>query len=705
MKANKLSIKAKILLGITIFLSSFLLISFMSQNQNDDWDSYLGGSDRNHFSTLDQITKDNVAQLKIAWTYSMPDSGQMQSNPIISNGVLYGISSGLQVFALNAATGKQIWKFGDPLKNWASTSRGVSLWKGENENRILFTAGPNLWALDAKTGQAISSFGTGGKVDLHEGLPKIAQDKFIISNTPGTIYKNLIIMPVRLSEGADAAPGDLRAFDVITGKIAWTFHTIPYPGEYGYSTWPKDAYKNEYVGAANNWAGMAVDEKRGILFVPTGSAGYDFWGGNRKGQNLFANCLLALDANTGKRLWHFQTTHHDIWDRDLPAPPNLITVVKNGKKIDAVAQITKQGYVFVFDRVSGKPLFPIVEKKVPNSEFSAESAWPTQPVPTLPKPYARQSNELSNEDYNPYSQNIAQLKQTLKSIDKNWYAAPSKKGTLILPGFDGGGEWGGAGADPEKGIIYINSNEMGWIQTMEPAATNLKATGENVYKTYCKSCHGAELQGNVKSGFPELNTIHQRRKKAFVSEIVSQGKGMMPGFGQLTALEKSNLLAFLFKEAPKEIVSAQDLKTKNLPPYKMTGYNKFLDSEGMAGISPPWGTLNAIDLNTGQYIWKIPFGDEPLLAKKGIKNTGAENYGGPIITENGLLLIASTKDGKFRAFDRSNGKLLFEYLLPAAAFATPSTYMANGKQFVVMACGGTKLGTPKGNQYVAFSLP
>jgi quinoprotein glucose dehydrogenase len=292
------------------------------------------------------------------------------------------------------------------------------LWKGQNENRILFTAGPNLWALDAKTGMPILSFGQSGKVDLHEGLPKIAQDKFIISNTPGTIYKNLIIMPVRLSEGADAAPGDLRAFDVMTGKIAWTFHTIPYPGEFGYSTWPKDAYKNEYVGAANNWAGMAVDEQRGIVFVPTGSAGYDFWGGNRKGQNLFANCLLALDANTGKRLWHFQTTHHDIWDRDLPAPPNLITVIKNGKRIDAVAQITKQGYVFVFDRVSGKPLFPIIEKKVPKSEFSAESAWPTQPVPTLPKPYARQSNELLSEDVNPYSQNIDQLKQTLKSINK-----------------------------------------------------------------------------------------------------------------------------------------------------------------------------------------------------------------------------------------------------------------------------------------------
>lgn len=705
MKVNKIKIRSEIGLSALAILSSLLIFSFSILTQNDDWDSYLGGSDRNHFTTLNQITKENVGQLKVAWTYAMPDSGQMQSNPIISNGILYGISASLQVFALNAATGQQLWKFGDPLKNWASTSRGVSLWKGDKENRILFSAGPNLWALDAHTGKPILSFGESGKVDLHEGLPQIAKNKFIISNTPGTIFKNLIIMPVRLSEGADAAPGDIRAFDVMTGKIKWTFHTIPYPGEYGYATWPKDAYKNEYTGAANNWAGMAVDEKRGILFVPTGSAGYDFWGGNRKGKNLFANCLLALDANTGKRIWHFQTTHHDLWDRDLPAPPNLITVTRKGKKIDAVAQITKQGFVFVFDRVTGKPLFDIVEKKVPKSEFMDERTWPTQPIPILPKPYARQSNEINLEDVNPYSLNKSELKKTLKSLDRHWYAAPSQKGTLILPGFDGGGEWGGAGADPENGILYINSNEMAWVQTMEPVATNLKATGDNVYKTYCKSCHGAELQGTVKSGFPELNTIHQRRQKAFVSEIITQGKGMMPGFGQLTPTEKSNLLSFLFKEAPKEVLSQQDLKIKNLPPYKMTGYTKFLDSEGMAGISPPWGTLNAIDLNTGQYVWKIPLGDEPILAKKGIKNTGAETYGGPIITQNGLLLIASTKDGKFRAFDRSNGKLLFEYLLPAAAFATPSTYMANGKQYIVMACGGTKLGTAKGNQYVAFSLP
>lgn len=697
--------KGKIAIFLPILFLFIGISAFISERPSEDWSEYLGGLDRNHFSKLNQINLKNAHQLKIAWTYSMPDSGQMQSNPLIVQGVLYGISSNVQAFALDAATGKEIWRFGDPLKHWSATNRGVSYWTNGLEKRILFTAGSNLWALDADTGKPIVGFGDQGKLDLHTGLPAIAKDKFVISNTPGTIFENLIIMPVRLSEGADAAPGDIRAFDVRTGKLVWSFHTIPYPGEYGYETWPKDAYKNEYVGAANNWAGMAVDPKRGIIYVPTGSAGYDFWGGNRKGKNLFANCLLALDIRSGKRLWHFQTTHHDLWDRDLPAPPNLITITRNGKKIDAVAQITKQGYVFVFDRVTGKPLFPIVEKKVPASTFSEESAWPTQPAPTLPKPYARQSNELSSEDYNPYSQNIAQLKQTLKSIDKNWYAAPSKKGTLILPGFDGGGEWGGAGADPENGIIYINSNEMGWVQTMEPAATNLKATGENVYKTYCKSCHGAELQGNVKSGFPELNTIHQRRKKAFVSEIVSQGKGMMPGFGQLTAIEKSNLLAFLFKEAPKEIVSVQDLKTKNLPPYKMTGYNKFLDSEGMAGISPPWGTLNAIDLSTGQYIWKIPFGDEPLLAKKGIKNTGAENYGGPIITENGLLIIGAAKDGKMRIYNRHTGKLIFETQLPAAAFATPSTYQVAGKQYIVIACGGTKLGVPKGNSYVAYTLP
>lgn len=673
----------------------------LALNSSDDWAAYLGGSDRNHYSTLTQIKADNVDQLKVAWEYNLPDSGQMQANPLIIKGVLYGVSSTLQAFALDAATGKEIWRFGDPLKNWASTSRGVSYWTDGLEKRILYTVGSNLWALNAETGKPISSFGDQGKIDLHLGLPPIAANKFIISNTPGTIYQNLIIMPVRLSEGADAAPGDIRAFHVITGKLVWTFHTIPYPREYGYSTWPKDAHLNTHTGAANNWAGMAVDNKRGILYVPTGSAGYDFYGGNRKGSNLFANCLIALDAKTGKRLWHFQTTHHDLWDRDLPAPPNLVTVTQKGKKIDAVAQITKQGFIFLFNRVTGKPLFPIIEKKVRGSLLTGEKAWLTQPYPILPKPYARLSYEITENDINPYAENKNELKKTLSSLNKGWHDAPSVKGNLILPGFDGGGEWGGAAADPE-GIIYLNSNEMGWIQKMVPTKTSHLNPGEKAYQTHCQSCHGADKKGNPLSGYPSLSALTTRRSKAYIQQFINNGKGMMPGFKHLSKEEKENILSYLNNEIPKEVVSTNQKGYTS--PFQMTGYNKFLDSKGLPALSPPWGTLNAIDLNTGKYVWKIPFGDEPTLALKGITGTGAENYGGPIVTASGLLIIGAAKDGKLRIYASKTGKLLKTILLPAAAFATPSTYAVNGKQYIVIACGGTKLGTPKGNKYVAFSL-
>lgn len=661
------------------------------------WSSYLGGSDRNHYSTLDQITPENVTKLQVAWTYSLPDSGQIQANPIIIDGVLYGVSASVQAFALDAATGKELWRFGDPLKNWASTSRGVSYAKG----RILYTVGPNLWALDARTGKPIESFGNHGKVDLHTGLPAIAQNKFIISNTPGTVFANLIVMPLRLSEGADAAPGDIRAFDIYTGKVAWTFHTIPYPGEYGYKTFPKNAYKNEQTGAANNWSGMALDEKRGILFVPTGSAGYDFYGGNRKGSNLFANCLLALDARTGKRLWHFQMTHHDLWDRDLPAPPNLIRVKHHGKNVDAVVQVTKQGYVFCFDRVTGQALFPIIERKVKGSNLKGEHAWKTQPMPTIPKPFARQSDEITLQDINPYASNSAELIQKLSQLENGWHAAPTLKGNLILPGFDGGAEWGGAGADPKKGIVYINSNEMPWIQTMV-STKNPTTANSKTYMQYCSSCHGDQLQGNPSSGYPNLSEVFKRRNKAFLSQIITQGKGMMPGFPQISPFERTELVNFLSGEIPKEVSSVG--KVTELP-YRMTGYTKFLDKQGLPAISPPWGTLQAIDMNTGKYLWKIPFGDEPILASKNIHNTGTENYGGPLITENGLLIIAASKDGMFRIYNRFSGKLLWKAQLPAAGFATPATYQANGKQYIVIACGGTKLGTKKGNSYVAFALP
>lgn len=678
-----------------------------------DWAEYLGGADRSHYSTLTQINKENVSKLQIAWAYSTPDSGQMQVNPLIIKGVLYGVTSSVQAFALDATTGKEIWRFGDPLKNWASTSRGVTYWKGKingvESERILYTVGPNLWALNARTGKPIESFGDGGKMDLHTGLPAIAKDKFIISNTPGTLFEDFIIMPVRLSEGADAAPGDIRAFDVKTGKLAWTFHTIPYPNEFGYETFPRNAYKNINTGAANNWAGMAIDRKRGIVYVPTGSAGYDFYGSNRKGQNLFANCLLALDARTGKRLWHFQTTHHDLWDKDLPAPPNLITIKQNGKSIDAVAQVTKQGLVFVFDRVTGKPLFPIKETPVPTNALAGEHPWLTQPIPTKPAPFARQSHTLNETQISPYAENRAELIKNLKTYKTQLYTPPSKEGTVIFPGFDGGAEWGGAAADPQEGILYVNSNEMAWIQKMveNPKQSDLNSmtAGEKVYSNNCIACHGADRKGNTKSGYPSLIDIGTRKDKAYISQIISGGKGVMPGYSAMSKNDKQALIAFLFNEEKQEVSSANKEKNDQYLPYRMDGYNKFLDSKGLPAISPPWGTLNAINLNTGEYLWKIPFGYEESLKAKGISNTGIENYGGPVVTASGLLFIAATKDGMFRAFDKKNGQLLWETKLPAAGFATPSTYQVNGKQYVVIACGGTKLGTKKGNQYVAFALP
>ncbi len=683
--------------------------SWRSQQQTseEEWPEYLGGPDRNHYSTLTQITPENVKNLQVAWSYSTPDSGQMQVNPIVVNGVLYGVTSSVQAFALDAATGKEIWRFGDPLKNWASTSRGVSYWREGNDERILHTMGPYLYAINAKTGKSIPSFGDNGKVDLHTGLPEVAKNKFMVSNTPGTIFEDLIVMPLRLSEGADAAPGDIRAFNVKTGKLVWTFHTIPYPGEFGYETFPKQAYKNTNVGAANNWSGMSVDRKRGILYVPTGSAAYDFYGGNRKGQNLFSNCLLALDARTGKRLWHFQTMHHDIWDRDLPAPPNLVTVKQNGKTIDAVAQVTKQGYVFVFNRETGKPLFPIKEVPAPKSNLMGEQTWPTQPVPTKPAPFARQSPTVTEKEISPYAENRDELIAKVKQYKNVMFSAPSKQGTVIFPGFDGGAEWGGAAADPE-GILYVNSNEMAWILTMKdtPKQDELAhlPLGERTYATLCTSCHGAERKGNAKSGYPSLVDISTKRDKALVSNIITSGKGMMPGFTTISSAEKQALVAFLFGEEKKEASGSGGAKIPYLP-YTSTGYNKFLDSKGLPAITPPWGTLSAIDLNTGEYRWKITLGEEESLKGKGITNTGTENYGGPVITASGLLFIAATKDGMFRVFDKKTGKLLWETKLPAAGFATPSTYQVNGKQYVVIACGGTKLGTKKGNQYVAFALP
>lgn len=679
-----------------------------------EWKEYLGGPERNHYSPLDQINEKNVRQLKIAWEYHTLDSGEIQCNPIIANGILYGMTSTTRPFALDAATGKQIWKGKNEGPPNYSTSRGVSFWEDGEDKRILYTSGPWLYELNAKTGEPIASFGENGRTSLKSGLGETSADKMVISNTPGTIYEDLIVMPLRLSEGPDAALGNVQAFNVRSGKLAWVFHTIPHPGEDGYDTWPKDVYKNtEDVGAANNWSGMSVDRKRGIIYVPTGSAASDFYGAYRKGSNLFANCLLALDARTGKKIWHYQFVHHDILDRDLPAPPNLITITRDGKKIDAVSQTTKQGYVFVFNRETGDPLFPITERPVPQSDIPGESAWPTQPLPDKPAPYARQT--FTENDVNPYAENRQELMDLMRVTRSEGPFTPlSEKGTIIYPGLDGGAEWGGAAADPE-GILYLNSNEMAWrisLGAAQNTAQNVStSSGQSLYATNCASCHGKDRKGNPGSGFPSLFDIGGRLKRDVVANTISHGKGMMPAFTKFSEKDEQSIVAFLFGDEKQEPGLAKEpglnktSKAGHSLSYSISGYSKFLDKNGLPAVKPPWGTLNAINLNTGEYLWKIPYGEYPELKARGIPQTGSESYGGPVITASGLLFIAGTKDGQFRAYDKKNGKLLWETHLPAAAFSTPSTYEVNGKQYLVLSCGGTKLGARGGDSYIAFAIP
>lgn len=689
-----------------LLLTAFGLLGWFNFQTATDWPEYLGGPERNHYSALDNITTQNVAQLQKTWEYHTRDSsGQMQCNPIIINGILYGTSSSIKVFALNAATGKEIWRYeaaGEAA--WYNTNRGLTYWTDGKEERLLFSAGPWLYALDAKTGILISSFGKDGRISLKEGLGAAAAEKFVVASTPGVIFENLYVTGTRVSEGSDAAPGHIRAFDVRSGTLVWVFHTIPQPGEEGYSTWPKEAYKS--VGGANSWAGMSIDRKRAIVYVPTGSAAFDFYGGNRKGQNLYANCLLALNARTGKRIWHYQTVHHDIWDRDLPSPPVLLTLKVNGKAVDAVAQTTKYGYIFVFDRVTGKPIFPIEEQPVPVSTLPGEHTWPTQPRPTKPAPYVRQS--FKEEDLNPLSENRDELLTTFRSIQKgHLFTPPSKQGVLIFPGFDGGAEWGGAAASPD-GMFYVNANEMPWVHQMTdlPKNEDLKALapGERLYQTMCASCHGKEKKGDATGAFPSLVDLSKKRSKDYTVTIIKQGKGMMPGFPAINESDRKAIVAYLYGEEQKDAHSEGKI-SGNVVPYGFKGYNRFVDKNGFPAIKPPWGVLAAVDLNTGEYKWKIPLGEFKSLSDKGIPQTGTENYGGPVVTAGNLLFIGATKDEMFRAFDRRDGKLLWEYQLPAGGYATPSTYAVNGKQYVVIACGGAKMGTKKGDSYIAFALP
>ncbi len=687
-----------------------------------DWPEYLGGPSRACFSPLAQITPANVRELRVAWEFHSGDPGQTQCNAIIAEGLLFGATATNQVFALDATTGRERWRFKLPGHEFGANQRGVVYWKNGDgdaaDRRILFNIEATLYAVDARTGALIAGFGDGGRVSLRAGLGERAKDKWVTCTSPGTIFENLIIMPSRVGELGDAAPGHVQAFDVRTGKLAWVFRTIPAPGDFGYDTWPPDAHQNLDVGGANCWAGMAVDRARGIVYVPTGSAAPDFWGGSRKGSNLFANCLLALDARTGERRWHFQFTHHDILDRDLPAPPTLLTVTHEGRRIDAVAQVTKTGHVFLFDRASGEPLFPIDEIPVPTrGALEGEEPWPTQPLPRKPAPFARQ--HMAEADISLLAPNREQLLADFRKMRRGTYQPLGPEPTLILPGLGGGAEWGGAAAD-ENGILYINANEMPYVGQLSeiPQTGSARLTrGQRLYMFYCIACHGPEKKGNPLGGMPSLVDLGARTPRADVVKLMVTGRNMMPGFTSLSLADREAIAGYLYGDDDHGAAGIRPGETPRDSAWEASGYakfvdrhgypahKKFLDANGHPAIAPPWGTLNAIDLNTGDAVWKIPLGELKELSAQGIPPTGTENFGGPLVTAGGLVFIAATKDGMFRAFDRKSGKLVWETELPAAAFATPSTYSVGSRQFIVIACGGGKLETKRGDSYVAFALP
>ena len=710
-------------------------LNFLNQNFKQ-WNEYLGDKARTHYSSLNQINKSNVITLKKVWEYKSGDldgknTTQIQCSPIVIDSILYGTNPVTKLFAINAKTGKELWKFdhGQDLgPGWWGVNRGLIYWDDKADGRIIYTSGSYIYSVDALTGKIENTFGDKGKIDLRKNLGRPFETLSVVANTPGVVYKNILIQGTRVHEGPGASPGHIRAYDLDTGDLVWRFNTIPQPGEYGYKTWPKDAYK--YVGGANSWAGMTLDEETGIVYIPTGSASYDFWGGNRKGENLFANSLIALDANNGKRLWHFQFVHHDLWDRDLPAPPNLVNINKDGKLIKAVAQVTKSGHVFVFDRKTGDHIFPVKEFPFPKSELEDEESWPTQPLPTKIPPFARQEftkdmiNDMfpnskallawtPNQKEKVSDKTIKEVFETLNSQGQ-FHPHSEEKRSITFPGLDGGAEWGGAAFDPNSGWLYINSNEMPWVSIASKYDTPkewewqlkkdpVKSYGKSIYSQQCSRCHGADLDGM--SNIPGLKNLKNKFNKQELSLIIKKGKGSMMPMPQVSETQIKAMTAFLLDDETidLDLNSFRELDP-NIVPYSINYFGRFMDENGYPAVKPPWGTLNAIDLNKGEIVWQVPLGEYEELTKQGFSKTGTENYGGPILTDGGLIFIGATNDEYFRAFDKKTGEEIWKTKLPAGGYATPITYQIDGKQYVVIACGGGKMGTKSGDSYLAFAL-
>jgi quinoprotein glucose dehydrogenase len=679
-------------------IASAVLVTVLAAGDRE-WPAYGGGPESIRYSRLDQIRRENVAQLQVAWTHDTREEGGLQANPVVVEGVLYTVTPQHRVIALDAATGARRWRFDSGLPG-RGPNRGVTYWRDGADRRIFTAQGHYLYAHDARSGRPIPGFGRAGRVDLHQDLGRPADAQSVRLTTPAIAYRDLLILGGRVGEGLPSSPGHVRAYDARTGALRWTFRTIPWPGEHGHESWPRDAWR--YAGGANNWAGMALDAQRGIVYVPTGSASADFYGANRAGDNLFANCLLALDAATGTRRWHFQGVRHDVWDRDFPAPPSLVTVTRGGRRLDAVAQTSKHGHVFLFDRDDGTPLFPIEEVPAPPSTLEGEVTARTQPLPTRPAPFARQRLTEDLLTRRSAEAHRAAL-ESFRALRSGGPFLPFTAGrdTLVFPGYDGGAEWGGSAFDPETGLLYVNANEMAWTGALAPAPAG--TGGRELYLRHCAACHHDDLRG-APPQMPSLVGVAGRLDEGELVGAIRQGTGRMAGFPTLSDDEVSAIVELLRtgvdRDAAPGAPSPLSLK------YRFTGYHKLLDTGGYPAVAPPWGTLTAIDLNTGEHAWQVPLGEYPELARQGMGGTGSENYGGPIVTAGGLVFIGATSyDKTFRAFDKATGRLLWRAPLPFSGTGTPATYEAGGRQFVVVPAGGGKDRGPSGGVYVAFALP
>jgi quinoprotein glucose dehydrogenase len=662
------------------------------------WREYGGSADSMQYSALAQIDRRNVKRLERAWFYPVAgDPDRLPFNPIVVDDVMYVAGAKQAVVALDAATGKELW-----TSTEKATERGLIYWESTDrtDRRLIVTTNSGIREINAKNGEMIRTFGRNGTVDMRTGGDRRLGGP---SKSPGRIFENLLIMGSQTGEGYGSPPGDVRAYNVVTGALAWTFHTIPRPGEFGYDTWPPDAWK--YAGGANTWGDLTVDAKHGIVFFPTGSPTHDLYGADRAGNNLFGNCLVALDARTGKRLWHFQVVHHDLWDYDLTASPKLLTIrdpSDRTKTIDIVAQAGKTGFLYVFERVTGKPVWPIEERPVPRSEVPGEQSSPTQPFPTKPPPFARQV--FKAQDVNPFLPAAEQerLRQSVRDAANEGLFTPSShlRYHIQFPGAWGGANWGSTAGDPASGMLFVRSLEMPSYRRMaldvpRPLALPQGAQERRGYTTYaqrCAACHGP---GQTPMRSP--SAIGPERFRA----LVRQGQDQMPAFPATVLPEDdfSALAAYLVSLPVSDDPSADGALRLPQNPNRYAGPESryagsfsagWYGSNGLPTVGPPWTQLVAYDLNEGVIKWRVADGNAPGLAAQGIMNTGTVRpRNGPVVTAGGLVFMPNSQDRMLRAYDAGTGAIAWEQELDANPEGIPAVYEVRGRQYVAFAAGAS----------------